>query len=163
MRLLPMFLVRLIVLACLPILGCGQPIYEVVAPVASDQTETTEASDAEQYNWPLSKAGYFVEKPPPMAFVSAFTKPIEIVDPVTAELVPWNDEELHTVASALLHDVYDPPEEQLDVKCKIERSQLLGPMTYDVTRDGKGMITVETDKSNRAKLGLYNEIGRAHV
>ena len=140
-----------VVFCCVLFAGCDDPLQEFISfhPQPTEITLTRD-TDERRYEWPMTRNGYVIAKPPPMAYVTSFDKPLAVPDPVAAKLVPWSDDELHPSASELLHHAYDPPETELDVKRTLPRDLITGRHAFDVSFDGERMVTVEGKG-----LGLY--------
>ena len=142
--------------AALLLAGCSDPIYQR----EKFQAEATEISisdseTSERYNWPYSSGSFLVAKPPQLAYVTSFDQPLTVPDRVNAPLVDWSDKQLHPAANTLLENIYAPFETKLGVHATIPTNTLCGPLGFDVSHDGKRMVTVEVD-GNRHRLGLYN-------
>ncbi len=139
---------RWIVIMCVVILaGCGQPIYDGVSfqPMVNGISLTADADPA-NYQWPLTRDGYVVAKPPPMAFVTSFGEPLTRPDPLTAELVPWSEEGLDDRAKQLLREAYAPIPEQPDRALLLDRDQFAGSQAFDVSVDSSRLIVLSGNK-----------------
>lgn len=132
--------------------GCGDPIHMPV-PIAAAATrvDLAPAHDEAFYEWPLTRSGYVVSRPPQMAFLTAFDEKLTCPDPVSAELVPWTREGLDASMVEILDDAYQPPQSELEPVLKLESSQFAGPSAFDVSADGSRLVVVDAQG-----LALYN-------
>ncbi len=138
------------VLTCC-VVGCGDPIYEsaTLTPAATSLVLTSNA-DPSRYEWPQTRDGYFVAKPPQMAYVTSFDGKIACPDPVTAKLVPWSSDGLDPQMLQYLEMAYQPTSLEMDVRLILQDSQFAGPQAFDVSSDGSRLVVIDDQG-----LGLY--------
>lgn len=131
--------------------GCGDPIYDTV-DMSSPAAELTLTSnvDPSRYEWPLTRDGYHIAKPPQMAYITSFEEKLKVPDPVTAELVPWSNDGLDPEMVTFLNEAYQPTSIEMDVVLQLETSRLAGPQAFDVSADGTRLVVIEGDQ-----LALY--------
>tara|TARA_R110002049_G_scaffold4601_5_gene32406 strand:+ start:578152 stop:580398 length:2247 start_codon:yes stop_codon:yes gene_type:complete len=134
------------------VVGCGDPIRSSIPfePSSTDITLTA-SDDVSKYEWPMTREGFVVAKPPQMAFVSSFDEPVAIADRVTAEVVPWSKEGIDPDVDAFLTRGFVPSEPKFDVKLRLKPSQLLGKQAFDLSADGTRLVVID-----REGLALYN-------
>ena len=146
-------------LACVMLVcvGCDDPINEPAAfEPAATEVVMTSRSDQTRYEWPLSGNTYMVPKPSPMAFVTAIDEPLRYPHTADAPLIPWDESELEQEVKDILRDAYEPHQTKLDVKYSVSAEKISGPLAFDISHDGKRMVTIESDQ-----LGLYDmEVGK---
>lgn len=125
------------------LVGCGDPIYDSTSwtPPATNLVMTS-SEDSSRYQWPQTRDGYFVAKPPQMAYVTSFDSPIVCPDPVSAKLVPWSTEGLDPEMLEYLEMAYKPMSLELEVTLRLENRQLAGPQAFDVSSDGTRLVVV---------------------
>ncbi|MGB7327291.1 MAG: hypothetical protein WBD31_20615 [Rubripirellula sp.] len=132
------------VLACLLMVGCDDPINRPSqwTPPPADWTLVA-TDDPSKYQWPLTKQGYRVDRPPQMGYVTSFDGRIPCPDPVTSEVVPWKTDGEDKTLVAILKNAYKPPEPRLKPVLQLNPGQFAGVQAFDVAEDGTRMIAID--------------------
>lgn len=123
--------------------GCVDPIHDSVLPPSTAAVVLTSKSDTSRYDWPLTRDGYVVAKPPQMAYVTSFGKRLGRPDPVTAKVVPWSEEGLDKRALRFLRHAYGPVSDRPNVVLRLTKEQFVGPQAFDVSVDGSRLIVID--------------------
>ena len=97
------------------------------------------------YQWPQTRDGYFVAKPPQMAYVTSFDGKLACPDPVTAELVPWSTEGLDPQMVEFLDMAYRPHKLDMQVSLRLTHEQFAGPNAFDVSSDGSRLVLIDDE------------------
>ncbi len=132
--------------------GCGDPIHDVNTFVPAPTGLTLASrSDESFYEWPMTRDGYIVAKPPQMAYVTSFETKFKVPDPLAADLVPWSTDGIDDDMLEFLEEAYNPNPVALDYKLSLPAPSLRGPHAFDVSSDGTRLVVID-DKG----LALYN-------
>ncbi len=145
----PCKLILLTLTACC--CGCNDPIYSTARFSPTIPAIELTADNPNNYDWPLTREGYVVAKPPQMAYMTSFSERLKTIDPVAADLVPWDETDLDEHAREILRHAYTPHSEKPNVVLSLANEQFRGPQAFDMSVDGKRLVAID-DKG----LALYN-------
>ncbi len=124
------------------VVGCGDPIHDSVefVPTTAEVTLTSQAPY--RYEWPLTRDGYLVAKPPQMSYVTSFPEQLSSTDPVGAKLVEWSEELFDEKAKQFLHEAYGPVPDRPNVIFSLSKNELSGPQAFDLSVDGEWLAVL---------------------
>lgn len=142
--------------------GCDQPIYEKIEPqLPPTQFDLSSAANAERHNWPFRGGLFTVSKPPPLAYLTSYgdriaAPPLQLSDDQTF----WKSNEVSDAVRPFLEDLFTPAPSQPNWVGTITKADFSGPQAFDMSADGKRLVTINAGQFSLFQTVDGKRIGR---
>ncbi|MCA9135322.1 MAG: hypothetical protein KDB00_01150 [Planctomycetales bacterium] len=140
--------------------GCDQPIYNALnQPLPNAEIEMASANE-QRHNWPVRDNFFTVAKPPPLAYLTSYGEPITTPPLELPDDSFWNSVQMSDEVRPYIEDLFLPLPTEPHWVGTISKAEFAGPQAFDMSIDGKRLVTVNDGQFALFQTSNGKRIGR---